>query len=112
MVEILEMEIGDLRAKQNSCNDLAELTENYLSITASVPSLGVTERFIRCEAHLSREFDRALSQLESLQRFRRGQPVRPSIKIERQSSGGRKCIKSVRANNKRAKSQHGPKQET
>ena len=47
-----------------------------------VPKYEVLGRLLRYEAHLSREFDRTLSQLERLQRMRKGQPVLPPIKVE------------------------------
>jgi hypothetical protein len=37
---------------------------------------------IRYEAHLSRDFDRSLSQLERLQRIRLGQAVPPTLRLE------------------------------
>lgn len=46
-----------------------------------VPSQEVSDRLLRYEAHLSREFDRTLSQLERLQRMRLGQPVLPKIEV-------------------------------
>jgi hypothetical protein len=48
---------------------------------ARVPSPEVSDRLLRVEAHLSREFDRTLSQLERLQRFRKGQPAPPRLDV-------------------------------
>lgn len=48
---------------------------------ARVPSQEVSDRLLRYEAHLSREFDRTLSELERLQRMRLGQPVPPKIEV-------------------------------
>lgn len=39
------------------------------------------DRILRYEASLERAFDRALAQLERLQRMRLGQPVAPPIKV-------------------------------
>jgi hypothetical protein len=47
-----------------------------------IPSADVSDRLIRYEAHLSREFDRTLTQLERLQRSRRGQSILPPIKVD------------------------------
>lgn len=52
------------------------------SASARIPSQETSDRLIRCEAHLSREFDKTLNQLERLQRMRKGQPVLPPIKVE------------------------------
>jgi hypothetical protein len=54
----------------------------YQTIAALVPSQDVVERLLRYEAHLGREFDRTLNQLERLQRIRLGQPVPPSVRVE------------------------------
>jgi hypothetical protein len=54
----------------------------YQEIAAFVPSQHVTERLIRYENHLSREFDRTLNQLERHQRMRSGQRVPPSLRVE------------------------------
>ncbi len=40
------------------------------------------DRQLRCEAHLNREFDRVLSQLERRQRMPLGQPVPPRIEVD------------------------------
>ncbi len=47
------------------------------SAAAIIPSQEVSDHLLRCEAHLSREFDRALNQLERVQRMRKGQPLAP-----------------------------------
>ncbi len=48
---------------------------------ARVPSQEVSDRLLRYEAHLSREFDKTLAQLERLQRMRLGQPVLPKLEV-------------------------------
>ena len=48
---------------------------------ARVPTQEVSDRLIRYEAHLSREFDRTLTQFERLQRMRLGQPVLPKLEV-------------------------------
>jgi len=47
-----------------------------------VPESPSLDRLLRYEASLERSFDRTLSQLERLQRMRRGQPVPPTLKVE------------------------------
>ena len=47
----------------------------------SVPDSSGLDRLLRYEASLERTFDRALNQLERLQRMRRGQPVAPRIDV-------------------------------
>ena len=67
---------------------LAELLESangekraYESTAAMIPSADVIDRLVRYEAHLSREFDRNLNQLERVQRIRRGQPGPPTLNL-------------------------------
>ena len=52
------------------------------AIKLQVPSGDTAEKVIRYEAHLDRVLDRALTQLERLQRIRRGHPVPPPLKVE------------------------------
>ncbi len=53
---------------------------------ARVPSQEVSDRLIRYEAHLSREIDRTLAQLERQQRMRLGQPVLPKLEVHHSRS--------------------------
>lgn len=61
---------------------LAAERQEYSTSAALVPEQSTTEKFVRYEAHLSREFDRTLNQLERCQRIRLGQPVLPAIKAD------------------------------
>ena len=54
---------------------------NLEILRQSVPDSRVMDLFLRYEAHLSREFDRTLAQLERLQRMRLGQPVLPKLEV-------------------------------
>ena len=59
------------------------LDQNRLhAAKALVPKQEVIDRLQRYEASLERSFDRTLSQLERLQRVRRGQPVLPALKVD------------------------------
>jgi hypothetical protein len=60
----------------------AEARRRFLNLAAArVPSQEVSDRLIRYDAHLSREIDRTLNQLERLQRMRLGQPVLPKLEV-------------------------------
>jgi hypothetical protein len=63
---------------------IAAEAENSKSIDLS--NLGgtrwTTDHLLRYEASIERAFDRALSQLERLQRMRLGQPIPPPIKLD------------------------------
>jgi hypothetical protein len=52
------------------------------SLRANVPDAPQLDRLLRYEAILQRDFDRALSQLERLQRTRKGQPVSPTLNVQ------------------------------
>ena len=47
----------------------------------TVPDSSEMDRLLRYEASLERAFDRALSQLERVQKIRRGQPVVPTMDV-------------------------------
>jgi hypothetical protein len=52
------------------------------TVRHSIPDDAGLDRLLRYEASLERSFDRALSQLERLQRIRLGQSVLPPIKVD------------------------------
>jgi hypothetical protein len=54
----------------------------FNSLASLIPPQADLDRTLRYESHLSREIDRKLTQLERLQRARRGHPPVPSIKID------------------------------
>ena len=57
-------------------------TRNRLEVFRFSINEGVgLERLVRYEASLERAFDRALAQLERVQRIRRGQPVAPRLEV-------------------------------
>ena len=59
-----------------------DLNFDLTSLTSLLPPQADLDRIVRYESHLSREFDRKLSQLERLQRARREHPPAPTIKID------------------------------
>jgi hypothetical protein len=50
-------------------------------VSRNVPDAPTLDRLLRYETSLERNFDRTLSQLERLQRIRKGQPVLPELKV-------------------------------
>ncbi len=81
MLNILDKEIERLQGFMAG-SALINIERNQCKRAAAlVPAPAVLERLLRYETHLSREFDRTLSQLERLQRLRLGQPVLPSIDV-------------------------------
>ncbi len=56
--------------------------EELRTQTNSIPEMKSLERLLRYETTLERGFDRALSQLERLQRARLGQALPPPLRVE------------------------------
>jgi hypothetical protein len=82
MLEIIDKEIERLKFLEALRLAADKQRSEYQTIAALIPVWGDLDRIIRCEAHLSREFDRILSKLERLQRIRLGQPIPPTIRLE------------------------------
>jgi hypothetical protein len=69
-------------AKLHDAAAAVEALRRQHNLTAArIPSQEDSDRLIRYEAHLSREFDRTLTQLDRLQRQRLGQPVLPKLEV-------------------------------
>jgi hypothetical protein len=81
MLKILDDEIKRLEELRERSLALCFERIEYNKLTHLVPPPAVSERLLRYETHLSREFDRTLSQLERLQRMRLGQLVIPPINL-------------------------------
>lgn len=81
MIGIFEDEIERLTLFVKALDVIDAQRIEYQTAAALVPSPEVSGRLIRCEAHLSREFDRTLSQLERVQRARLGKPEPPRVVV-------------------------------
>jgi hypothetical protein len=75
-------QIEDLKLERRAASMHVRRQAELDAKAAVVPSPQVLDRLLRYEAHLSREIDRTLSQLERLQRMRMGQAVPPPLKVE------------------------------
>ena len=82
MRKALDAELTNLLDVQRSqiITEFNKIARNFEA--ACIPSQEAVDRLLRYETHLSREFDRTLSQLERLQRMRLGKPVIPSINVQ------------------------------
>jgi len=80
--EAIEAEIARLTGLYNRTAKFEALKAIHNLEVSRIPSMEVSDRLLRYEAHLSREFDKTLSQLERLQRIRKGQQVLPTIKLD------------------------------
>jgi hypothetical protein len=81
MLKALDAELSNLLDVQRlqTLTEFNKIARNFEA--ACIPSQEAVDRLLRYETHLSREFDRTLSQLERLQRMRLGQPVLPPIDV-------------------------------
>jgi hypothetical protein len=79
---ILDAEIKRLETLKEWQQIIVKQRAEYESIAALIPPQDALDRLIRYEAHLSREFDRTLSQLERLQRIRLGYAAPPTVRLE------------------------------
>ena len=82
MVDMIDAQIGCLKEREKILEATDQQRMDYRSSAAVIPSQEASDRLMRFEAYSSRELDRTLSQLERLQRIRKGQPVLPPIKVE------------------------------
>ena len=82
MLQVFDKEIDRLRKiiEKKEVNEIEE--SEFAKLRGSIPAAGGIDRILRYEASLERAFDRALAQLERLQRMRLGQPVAPPIKVD------------------------------
>lgn len=80
--EAICQEIMRLAKLHDTAAEVERLRHEHSVACARVPSEEVSDRLLRYEAHLSREFDRTLTQLERLQRMRLGQPVLPKLEVQ------------------------------
>jgi hypothetical protein len=82
LLVLLEEEIRRLKYLQ--CEHLLD-QNNRMEIEwlrGNVPDAPQLDRLLRYETTLQRDFDRTLSQLERLQRIRKGQPVSPTLNVQ------------------------------
>ena len=81
-IEGIGEEIQRLKRYQKTQGAIEANRMKLEALRRCVPESPSLDRLLRYEASLERSFDRTLSQLERLQRMRRGQPVPPTLKVE------------------------------
>jgi hypothetical protein len=82
MMQSIATEVKRLEEYTKNPESIESERANVEILRQSVVDSRGMDCLLRYEAHLSREFDRTLSQLEHLQRMRKGQPVPPTLKLE------------------------------
>jgi hypothetical protein len=78
---LLDAQLERFMSSYNILLDKVARRTMYSMLAPRIPSQEVLDHLLRYEAHLSREFDRTMTQLERLQRMRKGQPVAPQIDV-------------------------------
>ena len=81
MLNGIDGEIRHLKRYQKSRASIESDRTKLEILRRNVPDPSRLDRLLRYEASLERAFDRALNQLERLQRMRLGQPVTPRIDV-------------------------------
>ena len=79
--KVICQEIMRLAELQHTAAEVEKLRQEQNVACARVPAQEVSDRLLRYETHLSREFDRTLAQLERVQRMRLGQPLPPKLEV-------------------------------
>ena len=81
-VEAVEQEIDRFQKIIDKRDALEPERQKLAKLQGNIPAVEVMDRILRYEASLERAFDRALTQLERLQRMRLGQPIAPPLKLD------------------------------
>jgi hypothetical protein len=81
ILDAIDKEIKGLEAQKQAYASMESRRTELERLRLNVPDSPQLDRLLRYEAALERAFDRSLSQLERLQRMRRGQPVAPRIDV-------------------------------
>jgi hypothetical protein len=81
MLSEIDAEIGRLRDYREEQASRELERAKFEILRRKIPESEKLDRLLRYETSLERAFDRALNQLERMQRLRRGQPVAPRIDL-------------------------------
>jgi hypothetical protein len=82
VLERIDEEIRRLKRYQKTRAAVEAERRKVDALRRRVPDSPALDRLLRYEAGLERAFDRALGQLERLQRMRLGQPVAPPLRVD------------------------------
>ena len=78
----LNRKLSSLSWWKAKCEEREENAEEARQAAAVLPSMAVLEKILRYETKLERQMYRAMSQLERLQRMRRGEAVPAPLAVE------------------------------
>lgn len=86
-LEEIDEELTRLKVLKSSIEEIESRRRHHAALAALLPRSEVQERLQRYEAHLSREIDRVLGQLEQYTRVRLGCRSLPAIEVTRVKEG-------------------------
>jgi hypothetical protein len=78
----IDREIGKLQALKGLYEEKETLELQALQESLALPSKEVVDKILRYETTISRQLYKAMSELERLQRLRKGEPVPPPINVQ------------------------------
>jgi len=81
LVALIDCRLRMLDALEGCASTREELRADAEARSFSLPSADATDKLLRYESHLDRQFYRAMDQLERLQRQRKGENVPPPLNI-------------------------------
>ncbi len=81
-MSFIDRELTTVRWLRDKCAIREAAEEEARQAAATLPSMDVLEKILRYETKLERQMYRAMSQLERLQRMRRGEDVPPPMTME------------------------------
>jgi hypothetical protein len=81
-LSFLDQKLSALGRQRAECEEREESAEQARQAAALLPSADVLERILRYETKLERQLYRAMTQLERLQRMRRGESVLAPLSVE------------------------------
>ena len=81
MLRAIAAEIARLKQDQKKRESIKSERRKVEILRQSVPDSRGLDRLLRSGSSLERDFDRTMTQLERLQRMRKGQPVLPPIQL-------------------------------
>lgn len=86
ILDVIREEIKRLVRHEQTQSKINSARSSLEELRGLVPSSPTMERLLRYESSIERAFDRALNQLERLQRIRLGLPIPPAVKVDVSSS--------------------------
>ncbi len=81
VIPLIDERLEKMKIFEKDATQRENLAVDAEARSLSLPSEGATDKLLRYEAHLDRQLDRAMNQLERVQRRRCGENVPPPLNI-------------------------------